>query len=296
MGGTPPRRRIRTLSDSLASSALVWPSMATRQVNINVTDGPALPAIISIFTPLTNVPDIIFGGIHTTVPAGAGQILNVTGTGDLISLINTVAAVPLANIKRLRCNVEQFRHQRHGNRSVSFRRDERPAGQWRDLWRHHYGWWCGHQSCRRHPHRVDRRIGTPSPARPAPTCSTAVLASSPPSLPFKVTFLAPTVVAIPSTWLWGTPSTTSISTAQLVTLSLTGNGLNYVPLADLHHFTSAAATSINRALAAWQQAAHRSSSGLARALRAPPLTQTLLAVSPSQQVKVGLGEKAPTRL
>ena len=41
-------------------------------VNLNVTDGPALPAPISIFTNLTNMPDIIYGGIALTpTPGGA---------------------------------------------------------------------------------------------------------------------------------------------------------------------------------------------------------------------------------
>jgi len=68
-------------------------------VNISVVDGPALPAPFSIFTPLTNVPDIIFGGIHMTPTVGGGEILNVTGPGDLISLINPmIAGSDLANI------------------------------------------------------------------------------------------------------------------------------------------------------------------------------------------------------
>jgi len=68
-------------------------------VNINVTDGPALPPFISAFTPLHAVPDIIFGGIALTPTVGGGEILNVTGPGDLVSLINAVAGAPLANIE-----------------------------------------------------------------------------------------------------------------------------------------------------------------------------------------------------
>ncbi len=66
-------------------------------VNINVVDGPALPAFVSIFTPLTNTPDIIYGGILMTPTVGGGEILNVTGPGDLVSLFNT-PATSLANI------------------------------------------------------------------------------------------------------------------------------------------------------------------------------------------------------
>ncbi len=68
-------------------------------VNLHVTDGPALPAIFSIFTPLTHVPDIIYGGIALTPTVGGGEILNVTGPGDLISLINSASpTTPFANI------------------------------------------------------------------------------------------------------------------------------------------------------------------------------------------------------
>ncbi len=89
-------------SDTIGFLGLLGPGLTVNgyeTVNINVTDGPALPAIISIFTPLTHVPDIIYGGIALTPTVGGGEILNVTGTGDLISLINTVHGAPLANIE-----------------------------------------------------------------------------------------------------------------------------------------------------------------------------------------------------
>ena len=59
----------------------------------------ALPGFISTFTPLTNIPDIILGGIALTPTVGGGEILNVTGPGDLLSLINLIPGPgPLANI------------------------------------------------------------------------------------------------------------------------------------------------------------------------------------------------------
>ena len=65
--------------------------------NINVVDGPALPAPISIFTNLSHVPDLIYSGVLLTPNVGGGEILNVTGPGDLVSPINT-PATSLANI------------------------------------------------------------------------------------------------------------------------------------------------------------------------------------------------------
>jgi len=89
-------------SDTIGFFGIVGPGLTANgyeTVNINVTDGPALPGIFSIFTPLTHVPDIIYGGIALTPTVGGGEILNVTGSGDLISLINSVSATnPFANI------------------------------------------------------------------------------------------------------------------------------------------------------------------------------------------------------
>lgn len=54
-------------------------------VNINVTDGGTGPTF-GFFGGGLGIPDVIFGGISLTPTPGGGEILDITGTGDLLSV------------------------------------------------------------------------------------------------------------------------------------------------------------------------------------------------------------------